>query len=228
MARVSEHNDLTIIYYSANVVDNSNVRKQLLKAADGRPIVSVTHKPTDLGKNITVDMPRHHLSIYKQALIGADAAKTKYIAFAEDDVLYSPEHFKYRSSKGKFAYNVGHWSIHTWKPDMFSWRGRRNMCHLICERELFLEAMTERFIRWPDDEKINLGKWAEPGKYETLLRVTPRETEIFWTNPPNIVFIHEDALAFENLGKRKRHGTLRATAIPRWGDVGEVMKLWRE
>lgn len=222
--------DLTVVYYTANVIPDAfadAVRTQILKSADGLPVVSVSHKPLDFGDNIVVSLPRHHLSIYRQALIGAKQATTKYIALAEDDVLYSPEHFKHRSSPGKFAYNLGHWGVYTWEDPVFSWKGRRNMCHLICERELFIRAMEERFLRWPDDSKVDLSLWAEPGKYERQLDVSVQESEIFWTNPPNIVFSHETALSFGNLGKRKRLGELRATEIPYWGKASDIRSLYQ-
>ena len=46
-------NDLTIIYISANRIDEGfayRVREELLKAAKGIPIISVTKKPLSFGK----------------------------------------------------------------------------------------------------------------------------------------------------------------------------------
>jgi hypothetical protein len=228
---MSATSDLTAVYYTANVIPerfSQEVRAHLVHAIGDAPIVSVSHKPISLGENIVVDLPRHHLSIYRQALIGAKAARTKYIALCEDDVLYSPEHFKHRAQPGTFAYNLGHWGLYTWeKESVFSWKGRRNLCNLICERDLFIEAMEERFAKHPDGN-VDLGLWAEPGKYERQLGVTVRETEEFWTNPPNVVFSHETALAFGNLGKRKRLGELRATEIPYWGRATKIREMYKE
>lgn len=226
MAGVS---DLTCVYYSANRLNeyfHKNTLRQLKVSLWDIPAVSVTHKPLDLGHNIVVDLPWHHLSIYKQALIGAKAAGTKFIALAEDDVLYSPEHFKYRPRPGKFAYNIGNWGIYTWAPNVFSYKGRRAMLSLICERDLFIEAMEERFAKWPDDSKVNLGLWAEPGKYEEQLGVTVRQSEQFYTNPANVVFSHERALAYGNLGRRKRIGMVQAIEIPHWGRAEDVTKQY--
>lgn len=223
--------DLTVIYYTANVIPETfahHVRTRLRFVTNKVPIISVSHQPLNFGENTVVDLPRHHLSIYRQALVGAKAAKTKYIALCEDDVLYSPEHFKHRPQPGKFAYNIGNWGIYTWQEEpMFSWKGRRNLCALICERNLFIEAMEERFAKWPNDSKVDLGIWAEPGKYERQLGVMPRETETFWTNPPNIVFSHEKALAYDNLGKRKKVGELRAYDVPYWGSAKDIRSLYR-
>lgn len=232
MAEVSE--DLTIIYYTANVMDRSfqmAVLGELFVAALDNPMIAVSRESMRVFKdNIVVDLPYHHLSIYRQALIGAKAAKTKYIALCEDDVLYSPAHFKYRPSPGKFAYNMGTWSVFTWGDPLFTIKGngRKNLHSLICERELFIEAMEERFAKHPDDSKIRLGLWAEPGKYERQLDVTVRETEEFWTNPPNIMFSHQTALGFQNLGMRKRLGEIRAVEIPYWGTAKKIRELYEK
>jgi hypothetical protein len=39
------------------------------------------------------DIGRSHLNIYRQILEGCKAATTKYVAMAEDDILYSESHF---------------------------------------------------------------------------------------------------------------------------------------
>lgn len=226
-------NDLTVIYYTANVISDyfaDNIWAQLVKSFFGS-IITVSKKPMpNCGKNIVVDLPRHHLSIYKQALIGAKVAETKYIALVEDDVLYSAEHFKHRSSPGKFAYNMNTWNIFTWSdPPIFSAKlgGRINLNGLICERDLFIEAMEERFKKYPNYDEVDLRSWAEPGKYENHLGVTVREREAFHTNPPNIVFSHETALSFENLGIRKRVGEVRANEIPYWGTALKIRELYK-
>lgn len=225
--------DLSIILISANLVPEKFLNEVCLRLQDifldlDIDRISVTHKWLQFGKNIVVDLPRHHLSIYRQALIGAKEAETKYIAIAEDDVLYSPEHFKYRPSPGKFAYNMNAWNIYTWTEPIFSQKlsGRKNLNGLICERDAFIKTMEERFAKWPNDGEINLGHWGEPGKYEKKLGITPVEFEHFTTNPPNVIFSHETELSFTNLGTRKRLGEIRAYDIPYWGTAKEIRGLY--
>lgn len=226
--------DLTIIYYTANVVPGSfgkKVIEQLLKVVGNLPIISVSQKPVDLGYNICVgDIGRSHLNIYRQALIGTKAAQTKYVAFCEDDVLYSPDHFScHVPSPGTFAYNINYWCMYTWvHPPIFSYKDRRNMYGLICEKDLFIEAMEERFRKWPDDAKIQLGHWAEPGKYEGRghLDVTPRKSEKFMSKIPNIAFSHPSALSYLGLGKRKRIGITPKTELDYWGKAEDILKIY--
>lgn len=230
--------DLTIIYYTANEIPEDfgrKLRNELISCVVNKdiPIIFVSKKPlTDnlIGptNNIISPYPRSHISIYRDALLGAKAAKTKYVAFAEDDILYSPEHFKHRSSDGVFAYNLGTWNIHTWGEPLFHHKGggRKCMHSLICERDLFIEAMEERFAKHPDGTDASI--WAEPGRYEKHIGVTERPSEEFFTNPPNIVFIHQTALGFGHLGTRKRLGEFRATEIPYWGKAENIRRLYSE
>lgn len=223
--------DLSVIYYTANVINDyfmRNTQYQLLKSAGDIPIISISRKPMNFGKNTWVDLDRNHFNIYRQALMGAKQATTKYVALCEDDVLYTPEHFKYRPKK-PFAYNMNFWNITTWGEPMFTQKsgGRRNLGQLICEREAFIEAMEERFKKYPNPSGKELKDiWAEPSKYEKHLGVTMQEWEPFYTNPPNIMFSHQTSLSFKGLGERKRLGEIRALEIPSWGTAEKIRGLY--
>lgn len=220
---MSELDDLTICYYTANVLPKQfhNYTQKILNDASDPYDWSVVVKNSKVKAS--------HVGIYKQALEAARMAETKYIALCEDDVLYAPEHFKYRPKDKKFAYNMNSWNIFTWGEPIFSQKmgGRVNLSQLICEREAFIEAMEERFAKWPKDEDINLSDWAEPGKYENRLGVTKQEYEHFFTNPPNIIFSHQTALSYQNLGERKRLGEIRALEIPYWGTAKKIGELYK-
>ena len=90
--------DTTVIYYTSNREVESfeqEIIKNLLVAADGLPIISVSHKPISLGKNICVgDVGISNHNIRRQTQIGAMEASTKYIALAESDCLYPKEYFR--------------------------------------------------------------------------------------------------------------------------------------
>lgn len=223
-------NDLTIIYYSSNSISDhffQNTKKRLLEVAGSVPIISVTQKPVDFGDNLVVgDIGASHVNIYRQALIGAKAAKTKYIGMAEDDVLYSEDHFTAHRPRGKFAYDMNIWLMYTWTEPMFSYKGRINLYSLICERDLFIETMEERFEKYPDHQPIHY--WAEPGKYEKSLGVTVQEKEEFWAKRSSVAFSHSEALSFKGLGTRKRLGGLRAKDTVDWGTAESVMKLYED
>ena len=220
--------DITIIYYTANKISDyffNNTKKQLLKSAGNISIISVSQKPIELGENICVgDIGQSPINIYRQALIGAKTAKTKYIAMAEDDVLYSPEHFTKRPPSGVFGYSSSNQSIYSWDTQpIFSQKGRISLSSLICERKLFIEAMEEREAKYTKDEDKPLHFWGEPGKYEKQLGVTVRKAEFFSTKIPNVIFSHTEALGFQYQGTRKAHGIHRREEIPYWGKAKDVM-----
>lgn len=211
---------LTAVYYTADTAPMAfwaATMNKLMEALGDIPLIQIRK----------LDSEQHsHFNIYRQALRGALEARTEWIALCEDDVLYSPEHFKYRPRNKPFAYNLGYWGIYTWQdPPIYNYKGRKNLGNLICDRLAFIEAMEERFAKYPNDE-ANKDLWAEPGKYERQLGVTVRETEDFYSQPPNIKFSHPTELSFQALGTRKRAGELRAYDIPYWGKASEIRKLY--
>jgi hypothetical protein len=197
--------DLAAIYYTANAIPSRfsiAVLHQLTAALDDLPLIRVVQPP---------NVERSQAQIYRQVLIGAKEATTKYIACCEDDVLYSPEHFKFRPKDGHWGYNMNSWNIFTWGEPMFTYKapgGRRNLNGLICERQLLIDHLEERFKLWPDEVNINI--FGEPGKYDNQLGTTPYPSQDFYTNPPNIVFSHQANLQFKGLGTSKALGQIRA------------------
>jgi len=226
--------DLTIIYYTANVISEhfmANVQKQILKVVGDTPIISVSHKPVNFGQNIVVDLPRSFYSLYKQVLIGCKEAKTEYVAMAEDDMLYSKEHFDYRPSENTLAYDLNKWSIFSWtKPPIFSYRPRKTMAALIAPRATLIKTLEERFAKYPVFEEIPKSiydfYWGEPGRFEDHLRIPKQKVETYMSSVPSVIFSTPEALAFEHLGKRKAHSQIRETKLEPWGTAEEVLKAY--
>lgn len=220
MAEVPK-DDLTAVYYTADALPESfaiATLNQLYKAIGNMRLV-IVHKDAFT--------PRSQAQIYRQVLEGAKLAETRYVACCEDDVLYNSEHFKFRPKDGYWGYNMNSWSIFTWGEPMFSYKapgGRRNLNGLICERQMLIDHLEERFKLWPGEVDINI--FGEPGKYDNQLGTTPYPSQDFYTNPPNIVFSHQTNLQFEGLGIRKGLGQIRATEIPVWGTAKEIRDLY--
>lgn len=231
---MNNKDNMTILYYTANRLREpfaKKVREQLVKVAGDIPIISISQKPMDFGvQNICVgDKIYSSMNIYRQALVGAKSAKTKYIAMAEDDILYSREHFTdYTPKDDEFAYDYSRWAIYTWvKPPMYSLKARRVLSTMICPRELFIEAMEERFKKYPDESCLkNISDFSEPGKYENNLGVTRRKSVEYESKVPCVVFTHEDALGYAEQGTKKRLGQLRAYDIPYWGRAENLIQMY--
>ena len=228
-----KHDDLTVLYYTANNISEyfmKNIQKQLLIAVGDTPIVCVSQKPMDFGTTqICVgDIGRSAYNIYKQVLVAAKAATTKYVATAEDDVLYPPEHFAFRPEGDIFSYDTNKWSMYTWtNPPIFSKKDRTNMTSLICERESLVKTLEERFARWPVFADMPEGYCGEPGRFESHLRITPVQKQKITTSVPHIMFSSPEALAFEHLGTRKAHGPEQVTELPYWGTAEYILSLYK-
>jgi len=233
-------NDLTIIYYTANTnndVFQKNTQEYLLKAIGDTPIVSVSFKPTVIGKNckniVIGEQKRSNYMIYKQVLMGVREASTKYVAMAEDDMLYSPSHFIYRPPDEKtFSYNINKWSIFSWKePPVFSYRVRKLMNSLIVDKSALQKTLEERYSKYPSEKKmpkeIRELYWGEPGRFENHLGITPLKSEEFKSRAPNIMFSTSEALGFLKLGTKKAHSNTQANFLEPWGSAKEVLKLYK-
>lgn len=249
--------DLTLIYYTSNYLEDhnphflKNTQEYLLKAAGELPIVIVSHKPTPSvhsdwkGEQTNIvmgDIGRSHLNIYRQILEGCKAAKTEYVAMAEDDILYSYEHFhspqiekEANAHKDAFLYDMCKLSIFTWiRPGLFSFRSKRKVVNqLIAPRQMLIDAMEERFKRlevlkneygW-DEAKI-IKYWGDPGRYEDILGVTVRKSVEFYCDNPSIVFSHPEAYGYLTQGKKKRMGDIRIVELDGWGTAEDMLKLY--
>jgi len=231
--------DLTVIYYTANTNSDffmENTKKALLNSIGDTPIISVSFKPIDLGenhKNICIgEQPKSNYMIYKQVLIGAKEASTKYVAMAEDDMLYHPSHFTHRpSTDDVFAYNINKWSIFTWvTPPVLSYRVRKLMNSLITTKEALVKTLTQRYEKYPDIQKVpkSILRYylGEPGRFENHLGIEPLTTEEFSSKGSSIMFSTSEALGYEKFGKRKAHTDIKTNNVPHWGDAEKILKLY--
>jgi len=162
--------------------------------------------------------------IYRRMLEGARQATTPYVAVIEDDVLYPIEHFHFRPEPDEFAYNQHRWALFTWGVPTYSWRNRKSNCSLIAPRELLIEALEERFAKWPNG-------WPYVGevgreRVERSLGVTPRKA-VEWHSTVAVVQInHDGSSEARQRVQRKDLGPMRAYDIPRWGRADYLVKKY--
>ena len=92
-------NDVTILYYTANVEDElfeRKIRKNILKNKGDLPIISVSQKPIDFGDNICVgEHEPCYLNLFRQIQIGLEKVRTTFIITTEADFLYPPDYFTF-------------------------------------------------------------------------------------------------------------------------------------
>ena len=222
--------DTTIIYYTDNRLDDeimSVCQRHLLRSANGHHIISVSQKPMDFGENICVgDIGRSWLSLYKQLYEGVRHAKTKYVAMAEHDCIYSEEHLNWIPPRDDTFYYNDHCWLLQWKSNkpkldgMFSyWPGRYALSQMIGSTEVMRRTIDKRLDIL--DKGRGLAKivnhFSEPG----LARVKPELLE----QPEDIAWAD-----YQASGKTKERGYKpfrknRLERVQRWAKSGRAVYL---
>lgn len=204
--------DITILYYTANVVE-FDVIERLKKTIGNKPIISISQKPMEFGTNICVgEVGRSLQNIYKQILEGAKKAKTKYVALCEDDCLYVPEHFDYRSET--FAYNLNRWNLHI-DEEIYSHRHTPVLSQCIAPTKLLIECLEQRMAIDVPDKYCG-----EMGLYEKKLGLKEYSYETFETKEANLVICHK-----KNIMGRKYIGKDAEPCVDLapWGNAKELI-----
>src|SRR3989344_7648085 len=178
--------DTTIIYYTSNKETpefEQRIINSLLKVCGNLPIISVSHKPIDLGKNICVgDVGTSGFNMFRQVLIGCKEAKTKFIISAEADCLYSPDYFKFIPEREDICYRNANTYLLGLRRDYFYKKNEGGTWAQIIGRDFYIKRLRELFEgapKWSIEEK-NFPK--ERGKGEDIFKIT--EIERFETANP--------------------------------------------
>lgn len=220
--------DLTLLYYSAGVIDERfarNVRRYLFLRSmnQGFPIISVTQQPLDFGENVCVgEIGVSPYNVYRQILAGAEQAKTRLIACCEDDTIYSAKHFELEIDEDAFNYSMKRWLLDS--RGEFWWRNRATMNACIVARDLLVDTLRVRFAKHPKPPpgREAWEKFGEPGRCEAALGLPPVRMTRPWPPPDGrlVTVNHHDSLG----GKRRVLSTdMIETSLPEWGDA---RKLW--
>jgi hypothetical protein len=222
-------NDLTIIFLTVNKLPQGWVKYHkgvLLEAAGDYPIITVSAKPTDMpGANIIQSEPFNASNIYRQMLRAAKLATTSFLAVVEDDSLYPREHFiKFRPEVDEFAYNYSRWSLFSWGEPTYYWTKRISNLTLIAPRELLIQALEERFAKYPDGTPED--KTGELGRVqiEKGLELPHYKSVDFYTTIPVVNLNHVHSIDPYEKSMRKRRGFVRAYDIPFWRKASTIQR----
>lgn len=223
-------NGLTAIFLTQNEVPDEWMKfhnRVLLEALDGAPLITLSRKPMDLGFNLIQDAPKSMSNIYRQLLRGAKMATTDYIAVVEDDTLYPKEHFLQRPPKDCIGYNMNHWSLFTWGVPTYSWRNRRGNYSMLSYRELVIEALEERFAKYPNGTPDNITGEIGRAMVERNMGITLRKVHEFETTVGIVNFNHPNATDRLQVSQRKNFGPIQAYDIPHWGRAEHLIKNFK-
>ena len=232
--------DLTILYLTLNKMPGTWGRFQvdhLRQSIGNTSVISISRVPMDLGSNLIQAEPPSYWNIYMQMLRGALLATTPYVAMAEDDTLYTPEHFsEFRPPMDKVAYDRSRWSLFTWDPNpIYCMRQRAGNCTLIAPREYLVEALTERSRVWGSEVPPNeiVGEVGRP-VIDRRLHVSPRGTVEWYCTNPIIQLNHPTGMDTGDYGRAdgrhmvKKHGQIKAVEIPYWGKAADIVRIYKD
>lgn len=220
-------NDITIIMLTPNRLPKkwAKYHKQvLMKAIGDTPIITISKEPIAWGINL-LQTEYGYPNIYKQMLRGAKLATTKYIAMADDDVLYTQQHFMFRPPTDGFYYNYTRWILPTWKiakeDALYFYKPKPGNGTMIATRESVIEAMGRRLAANPELPGYFT---KELGHSRRMMRYDKLESQPFYTTEPVIYLMH-DLTADEAAQKhQKTIWPVRAYDIPFWGKAKDVLK----
>ncbi|OGH18280.1 MAG: hypothetical protein A2868_01525 [Candidatus Levybacteria bacterium RIFCSPHIGHO2_01_FULL_40_15b] len=209
------NNLYTVLYYTSNREDErfeKRIQERLLSTIGDLPLISISQKPMNFGKNICVgDVGASGFNMLRQVLIGCKEAKTKFIISAEADCLYSPDYFKFIPERDDICYRNTNTYLLGLRRDYFYKKNEGGTWVQVIGRDFYiqrLEYLFEGAPEWSVDEK-NFPK--ERGKGEDIF--TADQVEKFETEYPCISI---------KSGKGMRHYSHSERApiydLPYWGN----------
>jgi hypothetical protein len=210
MAKLKD--SLTILYYSSSHEKPEFERKiieNLQEACGDLPIVSVSQKPLDLGKNICVgDVGLSYLNEWRQMFIGAKEVQTPYIVFAESDHLYPKEYFSFVPPRAGSWHYDNVWTVFKDVTRAGSYRRKEfSDGAQICDKKSLVERL-ERFL-------ADKPQWGEEYYDEQLLDVP---FDYFSGPTACIVFKTGDGVS-NSANVINKPGNNRKNSLPYWGHV---------
>jgi len=209
------NNQTTIIYYTANREHPgfaARVVEDLINASAGLPIISVSHKPMNLGTNICVgDQPLSYSNVLRQTLIGLKAAKTNFCIAAEDDCLYPPEYFQFTPATKTHVYRYSNVVVHFERRNRF-WAKNYVEAAQMAGRKFWIRRI-EKILKGHDS-------W-EPIPVNPPYVFTTRDMRLWRGKSPVIYFKTKQSFRFKTTFFR---GAM--TQIPYWGTAEEVYNTY--
>ena len=186
-----------IIYYTDNRLDE-NIARESRKTLI-LPVVCVSLKPMDFGRNIVINLLPGIITMTKQILAGLEASMADVIFFCEHDVLYHPSHFDFIPPDDKFYYNVNVWRWDYPKNRCITYDRLRSLSGLCAKRKVALEHYKKRINlieRMELKDTSREPKWIrkmghEPGKSRSPISEV---TEEWKSTEPNIDIRHSGTI----------------------------------
>lgn len=114
-------NNLTVLYYSA-CVEKPEIECKVINTIEKNrgdlPLITVTQKPINWGKNICVGIHEPcYGNEFRQIQIGLREVKTEYVIVAESDVLYPQSYFQFQPTDARCYRYDNVWMVYDLNPN---------------------------------------------------------------------------------------------------------------
>lgn len=204
-----------IIYYTDSQLDPEIAepcRKNLLRAAQEIPIISISQEPLDFGvENICVGrLKRKIQSMDKQIMCGCqNLSDYDYVFLCEHDVMYHPSYFSVLPyDQSRWLFNLNRWFY--WPGDGVCCKdkrcNRRTLSQAVMTKKQLVEAYIQRGKTWNDRSVPSRLYW-----------------ESLW---PNIDIRHGHNLSKGHLKRRLHKLGIKKniTEVPGWVREGRLFR----
>jgi len=171
------------------------------------PIVSVSQKPIDFGKNICVgEKDNNYWCEFKQIQTGLREIQTRWVLTAEADVLFPPDYFTFIPPDDYISYRYTPIWINFMdkRPNIFYLKGSSDGIKII-DRVKWLELI--------DDCLGTDENWNKPDGFTTEKLILKDYPIKFWTGSPAISFKTRKGVSYGTGLKKEKCDTL-----PYWVD----------
>lgn len=192
------------IYYTDNRPKDfilETCRQQIKKAWTGE-LISVSHKPIDLGRNIVIEgYERGYGTMVRQIVMALEALSTDVVFFLEHDVLYHPSHFDFWPQREDvYYYNLNNWRWGIKEDFAITYDGLHSLSQLCCYRKTALAHYQGR-LKHIEEKQLESQpghepKWARNMGYEPGTKTrrkggfSDEKFEIWRSKLPNIDIRH--------------------------------------
>lgn len=228
-----------IIYYTDNVPSEkflSTIQRQILRACGGIPIISVSQKPIDFGRNIVMEgIGRSNLSIFRQVLTGLEASDADIVFFCEHDVIYHPSHFDFvPPDNTAFWYDRNVWKVRASDGQAVYYR-TSGLSLMTCYRDIAVEHYRER-VEKQANGTLPRGTGHEPGHHLHPVGIGTIPAKYFTSEHPCIDIRHKnnktqhDRFRKESFRSQKSCREFQlADEVPFWGKTkGRFAEFFEE
>ena len=146
--------DLTVLYYTSNREGDkfeARVRNNILKVKAKLPIISVSQKAINFGKNIVVgDHGASGFNMFRQIQIGLREVKTKFVVSAEADCFYPPDYFQFIPPRNDTPYRNNNTFLLPQFKDYFLKKNEGGTWAQVINKDFYLERLNYLFKDAPD------------------------------------------------------------------------------